>query len=78
MARRDESNRRRVEAFGERLRSVRESQGLTQEKLAELAYVHRAEVGFVERGEREVGIAFAWRLADGLGLSLAELVDGLT
>ncbi len=66
-----------VLAFGERVRELREARGLSQEKLAEAAEVHRAEVGFVERGEREIGIALAWRFADGLQISLAELVDNL-
>jgi len=39
--------------------------------------LHRAEVGFVERAEREVGVTLAWRLADGLGVTLAELVEPL-
>ncbi len=50
---------------------------MSQEKLAEAADVHRAEVGFVERGEREVGIALAWRFADGLSVSLSDLVKDL-
>lgn len=43
----------------------------------EAASVHRAEVGFVERGAREVGIALAWRFADGLSLSMSELLVDL-
>ncbi len=30
--------------------------------------------GFVERAEREVGIALAWRLGDGLGVAPGELL----
>lgn len=78
MGRRDENDRRRTVEFGERVREAREAAGLTQEKLAERADVHRAEIGFVERAEREVGIAMAWRIADGLGTSLSDLVADLT
>lgn len=70
-------DRRRVEAFGRRVRAVRESLGLSQEELAEHAGLHRAVVGFVERAEREVGVSNAWRLADGLGMELSELLDGV-
>jgi transcriptional regulator with XRE-family HTH domain len=77
VGRRDEGDRERVRAVGERVRRLREAQGLTQEDLAEAASVHRAEIGFIERAEREVGIALAWRIADGLGITLSELVSGL-
>ncbi len=73
MSRREEKDRERLRAFGTRLRQLREEAGLSQEKLAEAAGVHRAEVGFVERAEREVGITLAWRLADGLGQPLSAL-----
>jgi len=36
--------------------------------------VHRAFVGFVERGEREVTLPVAWRLADALCQDLSTLV----
>ena len=78
VARREQKDRERVRAFGLRVRELREARGLSQERLAQAADVHRAEIGFVERGEREVGIALAWRLADGLAVSLDELVLGLT
>lgn len=77
MGRRDDRDRQRVRLLGERVRSLREARGLTQEALAEAAGVHRAEVGFIERAEREIGVTLAWRLADGLGVPLAELVAGL-
>ncbi len=70
-------DRERLHLFGSRVREVRERQGLTQEQLAEKAGLHRAVVGFVERGEREAGITNAWRLADGLQLPLSELTHGL-
>ncbi|MDP9460085.1 MAG: helix-turn-helix transcriptional regulator [Actinomycetota bacterium] len=77
MPRRGDKDRERVRAFGRRVRELREARGLSQEKLAEAAEVHRAEVGFVERGEREIGLALAWRFADGLSVPLQELVRDL-
>ena len=38
-------------ALGKRLREIREDRGLTQERLAAHAGVHRTFVGKVERGE---------------------------
>ena len=78
VARREQKDRERVRGFGRRVRELREPRGWSQERLAQAADVHRAEIGFVERGEREVGIALAWRLADSLAVPLDELVLGLT
>jgi len=77
VARREHKDRARTQAFGARVRELREAKGMTQEALADAAELHRAEIGFVERAEREVGITLAWRLADGLDVTLAALVQGL-
>lgn len=77
MARKEQKDRARTQAFGVRVRELRESKGLTQEALAHSAELHRAEIGFVERAEREVGITLAWRLADGLDVTLSDLLFGL-
>lgn len=73
----DAVDNRRVKAFGRRVRELRDRHGLTQERLAEDAGLHRAEVGFIERGEREIGITKAWRLADAMDCTLAELTEGV-
>lgn len=38
--------------FGKNVQKYRISQGLSQEKLAELAGVHRTYIGMIERAER--------------------------
>lgn len=62
------------ERFGAKLRQVRMQQGISQEKLAELAGLHRTFVSMVERGERNVTIATVEKLAQGLGCRMAELM----
>jgi transcriptional regulator with XRE-family HTH domain len=62
------------ERFGERLRAVRRSQQISQEKLADLAGLHRTYISSVERGERNVTIETVQKLADSLHVTMAELM----
>ena len=64
-------------AFGKRVREFRTEQQLTLEMLAAKADLHENYVGAVERGERNLSLYNVWRLAGGLGLSVAELVQDL-
>jgi len=61
-------------AFGQALRHIRERKRLSQEKLAELAGIHRTYVGDVERGVRNIALINMNRLASALGIPLKELV----
>ncbi len=61
-------------AFGAAVRSTRRANGVSQERLAELASLHRTYVGGIERGERNVALINIRRLADALGVSMAELL----
>ena len=64
-------------AFGKRVRDFRTEQQLTLEMLAEKADLHENYVGAVERGKRNLSLYNVWRLANGLGLSVADLVQDL-
>ena len=61
-------------AFGKAMRKFRDSAGLSQEKLAELANVHRTYVGDVERGERNISVVNMVKVADALRKKLSEVV----
>jgi transcriptional regulator with XRE-family HTH domain len=63
--------------FGENVRGLRKRRGLAQEGLAEVADLHRNEIGVVERGECEPGLLVLLVLADTLGVSLKELAEGV-
>jgi transcriptional regulator with XRE-family HTH domain len=59
----------RKAAFGARVKAIRENRGYSQERLAELASLHRTYIGGVERGERNLSLVNIWRIADALGVS---------
>ena len=73
MVRRNRQDSARLQRFGRRVRQLRRDRDLSQEQLAHAAGLHRAEVGFIERAEREIGITKIWRLADALGVEPREL-----
>lgn len=60
--------------FGERLRQVRTRAGVSQEKLADLAGLHRTYVSSVERGKRNISLLNIEKLALALGVSLTDLM----
>lgn len=62
-------------AFGLRVRSIRESQGLSQEDLAERAGLHRTYVSSLERGQRNVGLDNILALAAALDVPPAGLFE---
>lgn len=64
-------------AFGKHVRKLRLDRGLSQEKLAELADLHRNYVGGVERGERNIAILNIVRLARALKVKPAKLLEPL-
>jgi transcriptional regulator with XRE-family HTH domain len=66
-----------LKIFGEQVRKLRKSRGLSQEELAELAELHRNYIGGIERGERNVALLNILRLGKALGVSLSELLEGI-
>lgn len=58
--------------FGKRIKSLRTSRKLSQEKLAELSGLHPTYIGQIERGEKSPTIDTVQKLSVGLGVSVAE------
>jgi transcriptional regulator with XRE-family HTH domain len=56
------------------MRAIRERKGISQEKLAALAGLHRTYVSSVERGERNISLLNVERLAIALSVPLAKLM----
>ena len=66
-----------LRAFGFAVKRHREAKGLTQETLAEKADLDRTYLSDVERGTRNLGIKNVVRLANGLGITSSELLEGV-
>lgn len=64
--------------FGQRLRNLRTERKISQEKLGEMAGLHRTFVSMVERGERNVTLATVEKLAKALGRTMADLMPDAT
>jgi transcriptional regulator with XRE-family HTH domain len=64
-----------LERIGLNITIIREQQGLTQEKLAELAGLHRAYIGQIERGEKNIGLRNLEKIAKALDVNIRVLVD---
>lgn len=69
--------------LGSRIRRHREEmrdglgRRVSQERVADLAGLHRTYIGHVERGEVNVTVVSLLRIAAALGVDAAELVRGL-
>lgn len=63
------------QTFAHNLREKRKAQGISQEKLAELAELHRTYIGSVERGERNITIDNMERLARALSVTIETLLE---
>ena len=60
--------------IGSRLRKLRYSLDLTQEKLGEKADLHYSYIGQVERGDKTPSLKALIKIADALNISLEELI----
>jgi len=66
-----------LERFGENLLRIRQARKLSQERLAELAAVHRTQITLIENGRRQPGVETVARLAGALEVSIESLFEGI-
>lgn len=68
-------NKQILKQFGKRVREERERQGISQERLGELAKVHRTYIGMIERAEKNITLTNMEKIARALGKKVNGLVD---
>ena len=61
-------------SLGKKVRSLRRSQELSQEKLAESADLDRTYISGIERGKRNVSIVNIAKIATALGVTVSKLL----
>ena len=59
---------------GLNIRRTRENAGLSQERLAALADLHRAYIGQIERSEKNIGLKNLEKIANALKVNIKELL----
>lgn len=60
-------------SFGQRVRELRQQTGLSQEKFALTIVMDRTYYSSVESGKRNISLLNIKKLADGLGIPVADL-----
>ena len=66
-----------TEKIGDRIRELRHETGLSQEKFALKIGMDRTYFASIELGKRNVALINLEKIANGLGVTLSELFEGL-
>ena len=64
-----------LDRIGLNITLLREERGFTKEKPAELSGLHRAYIGQIERGEKNLGLRNLEKIAKALNVNIRVLVD---
>lgn len=57
------------------MRDERLKKGLSQEKLAEIAKLHRTYIGMIERGEKNITLKNIEKISKALKVSVSKLLE---
>jgi transcriptional regulator with XRE-family HTH domain len=68
---------RTLRALATRIKELRDQKGISQEELAHRAGLSRTGMGFLETGKRWPRLDTLMKVADGLNITLDELLKGL-
>ena len=61
--------------FGSNVQKYRKELGLSQEKLAEIAGVHRTYIGMIERAEKNITLCNMEKIAKALNIPVTQLLQ---
>jgi transcriptional regulator with XRE-family HTH domain len=64
-----------LEIFGRNVQRYRKEKGISQEKLAEIAGVHRTYVGMIERAEKNITLRNIEKIANALEVKIKDLLE---
>jgi Predicted transcriptional regulator with C-terminal CBS domains len=64
-----------LEIFGENVQKHRKEKQISQEKLAEMAGVHRTYVGMIERAEKNITLRNMEKIAKALDVEIKDLLE---
>lgn len=66
-----------TQQLGARIQELRKQMGISQEKFALKIEMDRTYYASVEAGKRNISVKNIKKIADGLGISISELFEGL-
>jgi transcriptional regulator with XRE-family HTH domain len=69
------SSKNILEIFGVNVQKYRKERQISQEKLAELAGVHRTYVGMIERAEKNITLRNMEKIAKALEVEIKDLLE---
>jgi transcriptional regulator with XRE-family HTH domain len=64
-----------LEIFGRNVQRYRKEKEISQEKLAEIAGVHRTYVGMIERAEKNITLRNMEKIANALSVKIKDLLE---
>ncbi len=66
-----------LKRFGLTIKRLRESKGISQEKLGEISDLHRTYIGMIERAERNITLKNIEKIAKALGTDISKIFEEL-
>lgn len=61
--------------FGQNVQRIRKSQEISQERLAEIAGMHRTYIGMIERAEKNITLCNIEKIAKALKVDIKDLLS---
>jgi transcriptional regulator with XRE-family HTH domain len=61
--------------LAKRVRELRDRKGISQERLGEIAGLHRTYIGMIERAEKNITLINLDKIARALGVKPSSLID---